>query len=271
MSDDLLKQFANALANEHDGATAVPEATRGRVIRTLAENRRRSRKWWVLGVPALALFGGSSAWAAATGHLPTIIDRAVAVFEFHKGDTHSPEADARSGFSKVSAQKSDASSQPTLPDADRVEPEAPEQEFEDLSGQQNEAELTQRVSNTKPTAAAPTSTMTQIEASPNTTKPDQEIDPAPEESALLTYRAAHRAQFQSGDCSAAVIGYRKYLNENPQGSFALEAKYNSGVCFAKLGRTDEAVRALRPFADGQFGDYRQEKSRALIEALGSPP
>ncbi len=271
MSDDFLKQFANALADEHDGATAVPEATRGRVIRTLAENRRRSRKWWVLGVPALALFGGSTAWAAATGHLPTMIDRAVAVFAFHKSDTEAPETDASSGLSKASAEKPEASSQPVLPEANGDEPEAPAKEPEDLRDEQREAEVARLTSNAKPSAAAPTSTLAHLDPSPSVTKLEQETSPEPEASALSTYRAAHRAQFQSGDCSAAVIGYQNYLSEDPQGSFALEAKYNRGVCFAKLGRTDEAVRALRPFADGQFGDYRQEKSRALIEALGSTP
>ena len=44
MSDDLLAQMTDALRDEHDGATAVPEATRGRVIRQLSE-RKHQRPW----------------------------------------------------------------------------------------------------------------------------------------------------------------------------------------------------------------------------------
>jgi hypothetical protein len=79
MSDDLLAQMTRALADEHDGATAVPEATRARVVRTLAERRPRRRKWLAIGVPAFLLFGGSTAWAAATGNLPRAVERAIAV------------------------------------------------------------------------------------------------------------------------------------------------------------------------------------------------
>lgn len=252
MSDDFLKQFSQALAEEHDGATAVPEAGRARVIRALAEKRRRSRKWWVVGVPALALLGGSTAWAAASGKLPALIEQAVAVFiEPPTLDSPTTRSDARrSGAAhqappqnEVEANEVEAlepESEPAPPlETNRETPPEPLQEKLVASGEaaaDSGRDRVQTASETLPTA-------------------------------LATYRAAHRSQFQDGDCALAVDGYQKYLNEEPSGSFALEAKYNRGVCLAKLGRTDEAVRALRPFAEGKFGDYRQEKSRALVEAL----
>jgi len=35
----------------------------------------------------------------------------------------------------------------------------------------------------------------------------------------------------------------------------------------RLGRTDEAKAALRPFADGTFGGYRQREAAQLLEAM----
>src|SRR5690606_30277365 len=79
MSDDLLSKMTRALAEEHDGATAAPGATRARVVRTLAERKPRRRKWLAVGIPAFVLFGGSTAWAAATGNLPPVMQKVVAI------------------------------------------------------------------------------------------------------------------------------------------------------------------------------------------------
>jgi hypothetical protein len=47
----------------------------------------------------------------------------------------------------------------------------------------------------------------------------------------------------------------------------IEARYNRAVALARLGRREEAMRALEPFAAGEYGEYRREDARRIIENL----
>jgi len=81
------------------------------------------------------------------------------------------------------------------------------------------------------------------------------------------YRAAHRLHFVDADMNGALAAWNRYLALAPNGPFAPEAKYNRAIALARLGRKSEAIAALRPFADGSFGDYRRDEARKLIDAL----
>lgn len=252
MTDDLLAQMTRALADEHDGATAVPEATRGRVIRTLSERRPRRSKWLLVGVPAFALLGGGTAFAAATGQLPRIVEKALAVFTGEaelEGDSTPPEERqlAEGSATRSSALRSER------PDPEGVE-EEPAEEQADESVVEAPTPRLADVSRTQ----SPTP-----KSKPPVVKPRATPDPT-----LLVYRAAHEAHFKQGDCEGAVRGYKAYLRDAPSGTFSLEAQYNLGVCLTRLGRTDEARVALTPFAEGKHGDYRKSQAQDLLDALG---
>lgn len=257
MSDDLLSKMTRALAEEHDGATAVPGTTRARVVRTLAEQRPRRRKWLAIGLPALAVFGGSTAWAAATGNLPRAVEHVVSVFisEAEEGET-------------VSAAPVKKPGKWTAPPPPVEEVAAP---IEDEAAEQSPAPVEEEVVEEAP---APVEQSGSRMAAPprapsianNATSKKAQLPPE-DHTDLLTYQAAHRAHFQRGDCTSAATGYRKYLSEQPGGTFALEAKYNLGVCLIRMGKAAEAKRLLQPFADGAYGNYRRHKSQELIDAL----
>jgi hypothetical protein len=89
---------------------------------------------------------------------------------------------------------------------------------------------------------------------------------APAEEVL--YRAAHDAQFSAKDPGRAIAGWDAYLAAYPAGRFAPEARYNRGLALVRLGRHDDARAALRPFADGTHGGYRQAEAKELLDALG---
>jgi hypothetical protein len=80
------------------------------------------------------------------------------------------------------------------------------------------------------------------------------------------YRAAHRAHFVDHDWARALRAWDAYLVAAPQGRLALEAQYNRGLCLARLGRRDEARRALAPFA-AAIGGYRQKEAAELRRVL----
>jgi hypothetical protein len=57
----------------------------------------------------------------------------------------------------------------------------------------------------------------------------------------------------------------------PRGTFAPEARFNRALCLVRLGRADEAERALRPFSDGRFGGYRRADADRLLAWLHERP
>ncbi len=108
-------------------------------------------------------------------------------------------------------------------------------------------------------ASAPT-------AVPADVPPPQTTDAVADEDAL--YRAAHDAHFRRRDYAAAVVGWDRYLAVAGPGSrMLIEARYNRGIALARLGRTDDAIRALEPFASGDYGQYRRQDAERIIEAL----
>ncbi len=81
------------------------------------------------------------------------------------------------------------------------------------------------------------------------------------------YRAAHDAHFAKKDPATALAAWDRYLAAAPRGRFALEARYNRAITLVRLGRKTEAAAALRPFADGDYGGYRKEEARELLQSL----
>ena len=66
------------------------------------------------------------------------------------------------------------------------------------------------------------------------------------------------------DFEAALDAWDRYLAMGT-GSLSVEARYNRAIALAHLGRRAAAIAALRPFADGETGSYRQAEAQALID------
>jgi tetratricopeptide (TPR) repeat protein len=82
------------------------------------------------------------------------------------------------------------------------------------------------------------------------------------------YRVAHEAHFKARDYAVAVAAWDRYLGAaGPDSRMLIEARYNRGIALSRLGRRDEAVKALEPFANGEYGEYRQNEARRVIEKL----
>ncbi len=90
------------------------------------------------------------------------------------------------------------------------------------------------------------------------------VDPAERRA----YREAHALHFDARAPAPALDAWERYLRAYPRGRFAVEARYNRALCLVRLDRRDDARAALRPFADGSHGAYREREARALLEALG---
>jgi hypothetical protein len=107
---------------------------------------------------------------------------------------------------------------------------------------------------------------------PNTPAPSAEraelTPPEPERDRELSrFRAAHDLHFSGDRPREAIAAYTDYLREFPNGRFVPEARYNVALDQIKVGNDEAARAALRPFAAGKFGGYRQKEARELLQAL----
>ncbi len=265
MTDELLRRMTSALRDEYDGASATPEVTRARVIRALAERRPRRKKWLVVGFPAFVLLGGSTAWAAATGKLDRIVAQAIEVMPWQTGPSAPPAASVALRHSPTG--RSSAAS--PVPD-EAADEGAADAEIAPAHPTPLPAALAMPSAPRQPRAAQipPGDTTREAAPTPASERPETSL-PLEDHTALLTFRGAHRAQFSEGNCARAVTQYEAYLGLAPDGPFAMEARYNRGVCLVKLGRPVEARSALTPFAQGAYGDYRRSQSAQLLNALES--
>lgn len=84
---------------------------------------------------------------------------------------------------------------------------------------------------------------------------------------LERYSAGYAAQYERHDYRAAVAAWDDYLARVSGGRFTPDVRYHRALALAELGRAQEALAALRPFAAGAYGPLRQQSAEQLIRKL----
>ncbi|MEY2937350.1 MAG: hypothetical protein RL033_8099 [Pseudomonadota bacterium] len=122
-----------------------------------------------------------------------------------------------------------------------------------------------------PPAAAPQLVAPKPQARPRPT-PQAAPNESQRDLADELYREAHAAHFTRGDYAAALAAWDRYLSAaGPAHRWTVEARFNRGVALYRLGQKEAARRALRPFAEGEYGSYRRDEAGHLLEALRGAP
>lgn len=236
MNQNLLKHATKALSDsghEQQGG----RYTRERLMASLHDRRRRSNTRFAVLLPIAAIFVGSTAFAAVTGRLETLMISALDVVGLvpnvapWSADA-SPAANPRPRA---------AAHRPASPAV------APPKQVPALPSVHSE-----------PAAA--------VSAEPQP-EPTRLRAGASQDDAHEVYRRAHAAHFKTHDLSEALRGYEAYLGRQPSGRFAVDARYNRALCLVRLGRPAEAQPELERFAGGSYGGYRQADAQRLLAAL----
>jgi hypothetical protein len=81
------------------------------------------------------------------------------------------------------------------------------------------------------------------------------------------YAHAHELHFVARDAESALRAWDTYLTHAPLTVLRTEAEYNRALCLVRVGRDEEALRALAPFATGKHGAYRRREAAGLVNAL----
>jgi len=236
---DALREFGNSSDNAAE--------TRARILGSLDQARRTSRRRSLVALPLAAILIGSLAMAATGARLPLPIRNWFAVQSSSPPKPGGP----RGGVQKRRSVPSLAPNASTVNTAIVSEPpEAAPLRSASPRSDANRALAATATHRTHPTRA-----------------PEEERPISEEE--YERYRVAHDAHFVRKDPAAALTAWSEYLSHSPTGRLAVEARYNRALCLLKLGRNREAVAALRPFTEGTYGAYRQREAQRLIAELAA--
>jgi len=296
MSDDLLRDAARALHGGAAGRSGAADATRMRIVGSVRAARRRrvvaARASAVLLCAAL----GGTAWAAATGRLPSL-PRLAEMLGVALGTESIPSAPpdpslaggpAAQGLPAAAA-TADAASEPggppqPAPSATAVLPSGPASAAGAApvtgTAPTTAAGAAASASGAAATAAGSTSGAASTTAASATgATPTARAEGASDDAAARAegagvdaaadalYKRAHALHFGAQDPAGALRAWDAYLAAAPTGRFAAFAHYNRGLCLLRLGRTAEARRVLQVFASGGFGGYRRAEAQSLLDAL----
>ncbi len=279
MNDDVLERATRALREEGSPSQRELAEARARLVTSshISSARKANALRWVL--PLAAAFLAGTAFAATNGPLELAV-RTVRTWLAESADSEerasktntsaleavSPRpAEAAAPTASVTPEAEPATAPATAEEPERMENAAvhppAEPQLQSTLSRRPRAQPRSAESVTPHATLAVSETLREAE-------PATEPQPNPD---LALYRSAHRTHFAGVDAEAALGHWNAYLRRFPNGMFALEARYNRALCLVRLGRRDEAARALSPFAEGAVsGAYRREEARALLKAL-SPP
>ncbi|WP_394823658.1 tol-pal system YbgF family protein [Pendulispora albinea] len=247
--EDILSRATRELRTKSDatnGESATANVTRTRIMMSLRQQERRRLAAIYVLLPAAAVLVASTAWAAASGRLPTVMKTIGAKLGLMEAPSSSLPMSPPTTAPKAKPTGSGALASA----ANTEEPQAPS-----------------APAPAEPPAAADVPPSANVA---NSAKSHASAAPAPhpsDEPGFKLYEAAHRAHFGARDWNAALAGWDRYLATAPHGRFAPEARYNRAIALLRLDRRDEAIRELTPFAEGRYGGYRQSEARGLIEAM----
>lgn len=252
---DVLTRATRRLREEQDAALAgaslgdmVPslgDPTWSRIVTDVRRARRRTRIIIVAIALQVAVGLGGVGFAAVTGRLAALFRRPSV-----------PAAAAEPSAPARRAKRATPSRAPAPAEAASAIPAPPSLQPEPLAAVSPPAAPATR----EPRRAAVRALATPAPAAPGGSAPASTID--------ALYREAHRLHFARRDFAAALDAWDRFLAAGA-GPLVIEARYNRAIALAHLGRRGEAISALRSFADGDAGAYRQREARALIERFRS--
>lgn len=260
MKGDLLSQATRALRENVDGASDSARATEERVVSLLPRKRRLRlvRPW---GFSMAALLIGSSVWAMGGAPIKSWLGRlADSSEQLEAAPPAAAPAKKRVRNRSSAPQPALATTPPPSTDDEPLveSPEAPPS----AEPPPEPATAPRKAPPTGPPRVAAENAAAAPTSEPPTASPP--VEPAGN-AALDLYERAHDLHFKRRDYTSALAAWDQYLTLAPSGSLALEARFHRGVCLVRLGRNDEARRALEPFARGDYGTYRRAQAQKLLD------
>jgi len=249
MNRNPLDEAARSLREQTQGAKLTPDESDAglhlvlRGVRTAARRRRAIR---LVTVQLCAVFVGFGAWAAGTGKLAQLSP----FYEAPQIETL-PTPPSRPRRTAAPPPVADVAGS-VDDDAQVAVPVPPVEE--------PPAQTTTRPVTSRRTSVPPQLSPVEPPVAPPLAPPA--VDP------LSEYRVAYRTQFVDKDLERAVELWSRYLRLG-DAVLSVDARFNRAVALARLMRTNEARTELAPFADGEYGGYRQIEAQRILKWLNT--
>jgi hypothetical protein len=252
--EDVLARASRTLRAQAREPSADAARTRALVLMSASRSVRR-RKLALTLVPVAAVFAISTAWASSHRELPQVCDRVLHLLVSTSGETRK-RMNLRSAPTVVPPTATDATAATPLGVPEAIAPSPPELSVDALP-------QASRRSLRRPDASARAG----LPAGPEAAEAVAPSAASDTDEGGRLYADAHRAHFVDGDPASALRAWDAYLAAAPEGPFVPEARYNRALTLVRLGRMDEARRALEPFAEGVYDGYRAKEATALLHAM----
>jgi hypothetical protein len=273
-----LKAAFRSVRDAYDGENMESNLTLQRALfRTrTGERRRRLTRWVVL--PIAAVLAASSAWAGVTGKLTPAVRSMLESFHTE----HTPLSSAANAPSPSTTtaplpstdphESSPPSAEPSAVPVVAVEPAPPAVAVPAATiSAPVAAPRTSTVAHTAQAPLAPSqageAAAVAVEPSSPKTLPGSAESAPPADPHAALFAEAHRLHFTERDPARALAAWDRYLAVAPNGRFSPEARYNRALSLVRLGRHAEARAELTAFANGEYGSYRRDEAKALLDAL----
>jgi hypothetical protein len=250
VSDDLLHRATRALRSATESQPLQLEHGLQRLERARGPALARRRNFSTWAITLAAMFVGVGAWANATGRIDW----------FQPTPTPSVPAAPPRPMQPPAPSRPRAPSSPAaaVPEADAPEADAPEPATSPSSIAVTPG------SRARPRAAALPSVAVRAPLAAPVLSAPTSVGSDPD----ALYAVAHAAHFAGTDYRAALAAWDRYLQAaGPGHRLLLEGRFNRAIALYHLGEKDAARRALIPFAEGDYGGYRREDARHLLDAL----
>jgi hypothetical protein len=289
-ADEQLRRAMRALAHERPATPDEVRATRRRVLAAQAERTPDRSRYAIAAAALLALSVGSTAWAAATGHLSwlaPLVRRAPIVAPAPRPSSTAPRAPLPApemlpatplpapemlAATPLPAPEMLAATPLPAPETSAITPRPSPETPAMARGAARPAMARARTLALEPSPASepllaapasePVPSAPALSAAQPETAAPAPSDDDPAWDAL--YRAGHHAHFVARDPAAALRAWDQYLAVAPQGRFAPEVRFNRALDLLRLERRDEARAALLAL---RSTGYRARDVARLLAAL----
>ena len=260
MSTTNLDEAVRALRVVYDGRSPSVHKTESWIVEKLELSRKR-RGQWLRWWPLAAMFIGSTAWATTKSSWPEHVRNWMMAMHFTTSPAGTPQARAKS--TSAAPESSQA-----LPSPKSYTEAYPGSSVEVTPAQELVTQSRIEVSRQHSAKARPSTASDSTPPNDGAPTPPSILVERPP-SPLELFRTAHQLHFSGADRTETLAAWNAYLEADPRGPLALEARFNRGVCLVQLGKTAEATRELTPFARGDYGSYRREEARVLLGRLNT--
>lgn len=267
-------ELAAARTKTHfTGESELAATTERRVIQAVTRRKRKPKAFWL--IPITLIGSGSLAWAEQvelavqwtvqqvqelvraeepeTATAPAVVEAKRVAPPHHRraaiAPASTPIAEVGAETTAESADEPPVAPEPTLDTTALVSPSTENSNAAHASVTRSNGIMRSR---DVPPAGASSN-------APSTAEPSD----------LERYRAGYVAQYERHDYAAALTAWDAYLQHVAGGRFTPDVRYHRALTLMALGRNQEAVAALRPFAAGAYGPLRQQAATNLLRELGA--